>query len=213
MVLSNAMTAPRTIDPGRIRCAARLFAQAAAKFHPFTVVPPVAVPNGTHAKINSLKPVPPKHNRVSPPSTSETSASVMSAQMSRPQFTVRNPPHDRPLMVYEGDCDFCRQWITRWKRMTDGQVEFCEFQELGERFPNISRAVFERAVQLIELDGRVLSGADAIFRLVDFMRRKRWFLRTLRGTPGFMSVARLAYRFIASHRSFFSWISARGRLP
>lgn len=86
-------------------------------------------------------------------------------------------------------------------------MDYCEFQKIGERFPEIPRAAYEQAVQLIELDGHVLSGADAVFRLLDFAPQERWLPRWLPALPGFMPVARAAYRFIASHRAFFSWIS------
>ena len=112
-------------------------------------------------------------------------------------------------MIYDGDCNFCRRWIARWEQVTGKRVGYCEFQQLGGRFQEIPRAAFERAVQWIELDGRVLSGADAVLRLLDFAPQGRWLPRWLRALPGFMPLARAAYRFIASHRAFFSWISAR----
>ena len=133
----------------------------------------------------------------------------MNASSSHPQCRVRHPPPDRPLLIYDGECNFCGRWIARWEQVTGKRVGYCEFQQLGGRFPEIPRAAFERAVQWIELDGRVLSGADAVFRVLDFAPQGRWLPRWLRALPGFMPLARAAYRFIASHRAFFSWISAR----
>ena len=132
----------------------------------------------------------------------------MNAQSSHPPRTVRHPPPDRPLLIYDGECNFCGRWIARWEQVTGKRVGYCEFQQLGERFPEIPRAAFEQAVQLIELDGRVLSGADAVIRLFDFAPQKRWLPRLMRGLPGFMPIARVAYRFIAAHRTFFSRITA-----
>ena len=110
-------------------------------------------------------------------------------------------------MIYDGDCNFCRRWISRWKAATGDRVGYCEYQKLGDRFPEIPRAALEHAVQLIELDGRVLSGADAVFRIFDFAPERRRLPRLLRRLPGFMPVARAAYRFVASHRVVFSRIS------
>lgn len=120
---------------------------------------------------------------------------------------VRAPPAERPLMVYDGDCDFCRHWIARWRRATGDQVDYLSFQETAGQFPEIPRAAFEEAVQLIEPSGRVLNGADAVFRALDFAPRRRWFLQLLPRLPGFMPVARLVYGFIARHRPFFSWMT------
>jgi predicted DCC family thiol-disulfide oxidoreductase YuxK len=119
-------------------------------------------------------------------------------------MNVKHPPPDRPLLVYDGDCHFCKRWIARWRRLTGDCVSYREFQEVAERFPEIPRDEFARAVQFVELDGRVSSGADAVFRLGDFMEGKFALLRCLRRLPGFLPVARCAYRIIASHRSFFS---------
>ena len=131
----------------------------------------------------------------------------MNGPTSRSERSVRNPPLDRPLLIYDGECNFCRRWIRRWKDGTGERVGYCEFQNLGDRFPEIPRAAFAGAVQLIELDGRVLSGADAVFRIFDFAPEGRRLPRLLRRLPGFMPVARAAYRFAASHRGLFSRMS------
>ncbi len=86
---------------------------------------------------------------------------------------MRHPPPDRPLLIFDGDCNFCRRWIARWEKGTGPCVDYVEFQKIGGRFPEIPRTAYEQAVQLIELDGRVLSGADAVLRLLDFAPQKR----------------------------------------
>ena len=131
----------------------------------------------------------------------------MNAPTSQPERIVRRAPLDKPLLIYDGDCHFCRRWIARWKDATGERIAYCEYQKVEERFPESPRADFEQAVQLIELDGRVLSGADAVFRIFDFGPDGGWLPRLLRRLPGFMPLARAAYRFIASHRTFFSRIS------
>jgi len=133
----------------------------------------------------------------------------MNVPSSAPPCRVRHPPPDRPLLIFDGDCNFCRRWIARWEKGTGPCVDYVEFQKIGGRFPEIPRTAYEQAVQLIELDGRVLSGADAVLRLLDFAPQKRWLPRWLRAIPGFMPLARAVYRFVASHHAFFSWISAR----
>ena len=115
-----------------------------------------------------------------------------------------NQPLDKPLLVFDGDCTFCRRWIARWQKATGDRVDYREFQLVAPQFPDIPTADFEEAVQLIEPGGRVLSGADAVLRTLDFAPKKRWLHRVLRAIPGFMPIARVAYRFIANHRTFFS---------
>jgi len=90
--------------------------------------------------------------------------------------------------------------------MTGNRVAYRAFHEVESQFPEISHADFEASVQLIEPNGRILSGADAVFRTLEFSRIKRLLL-WLRRVPGFMLAARLAYNFIARHRSFLGRFS------
>lgn len=80
------------------------------------------------------------------------------------------------------------------------------FQEVGSQFPQISPAAFSQAVQMVESDGKILSGADAVFRTLSYMKPQPHLL-ALEGVPGFMPIARWVYGFVARHRSFFSHFS------
>ena len=77
--------------------------------------------------------------------------------------SVANPP-PKTLLIYDGDCRFCRLWIERWREITAGAVDYAELQDVAARFPEVPRAAFENAVKLIETDGRVFSGAEAVYR-------------------------------------------------
>jgi predicted DCC family thiol-disulfide oxidoreductase YuxK len=56
---------------------------------------------------------------------------------------VANPP-SKPLMVFDGDCHFCRRWVERWREMTRGEVDYAPSQEVGAQFPEIPAAEFRR---------------------------------------------------------------------
>ncbi len=124
-----------------------------------------------------------------------------------PAYHVRNPPDKRPLMVFDGDCGFCRFWIARWNALTGNTVDYEPFQEVAGRFPEIPREVFENAVQLVEPDGKVTGGADAVFRVLEYSRKIGWLPRVLMMVPGFPGVSRVAYRFVANHRTEFSFLT------
>jgi hypothetical protein len=66
-----------------------------------------------------------------------------------------------PLLVFDGDCGFCRAWVDYWKGLTSDRVNYAPFQEVGERFPQVSREEFASAVKLIMPIGEVRSGAHA----------------------------------------------------
>jgi len=115
----------------------------------------------------------------------------------------------RPLMVYDGDCGFCRRWIERWRKLTGDGVGYEPSQSAAQRFPDIPAADFERAVVLIESDGRVSRGAEAVVRCLARAPGWRWPLWIYRRVPGARAFGEACYRFVASHRSGLSRVEDR----
>jgi len=123
-----------------------------------------------------------------------------------PRITVAQPPA-RPLLLFDGDCGFCRRWILRWRQLTGTRVDYQPAQEGGSRFPEIPEERFRREVVLIEPDGRVSGGAEAVLRtraLAPGHRGLWWLYRKLRP---FRWLAERAYRVIASHRNSASFLT------
>jgi len=116
---------------------------------------------------------------------------------------VRPAVLDRPILIYDGACRFCRYWIRRWHRSTGERVLYRPFQSVAARFPQLARQSFEEAVQLVLPSGRVESGADAVFLTLEKASPHHRRFRSLRRMPGFMQMARWAYRFISRHRALF----------
>ena len=110
----------------------------------------------------------------------------------------------KPLIVYDGDCGFCRYWIARWQSTTGDRVEYAPYQQAADSFPQIPREHFKEAVQLIEPSGEVFSGAHAVFRTLAFGAHKRWPLWLYRFGPGVAPLTEHIYRFVADHRFGFS---------
>src|SRR5271154_5232207 len=71
-------------------------------------------------------------------------------------------PPPKPLLVFDGDCNFCTLWIRRWQQMTGDSVDYLPSQDshIKEQFPEIPREEFQSSVQLIETDGAIYSGAE-----------------------------------------------------
>ena len=121
------------------------------------------------------------------------------------ELRVASPP-SKPLLVYDGDCHFCRRWIARWQNTTGDAVTYLPFQmeSVAGRFPEIPRQNFEQSVHLILPDGSVCSGAEAVFRSLEQAGKERWLIHLYRDFPGFADVAELLYEEVATHRSFLS---------
>ncbi|HEY6865790.1 MAG TPA: lipase maturation factor family protein, partial [Candidatus Eisenbacteria bacterium] len=105
-----------------------------------------------------------------------------------------------PLLVYDGDCGFCRAWIARWRHATGERVEYAPYQEVAPQHPGIPLEAFRRSVQLIEPDGSRCEGAEAVFRALAYAPGGGWPLRLYRGLPGFAAASEACYRAVASHR-------------
>lgn len=109
-------------------------------------------------------------------------------------------PPARPLLVFDGDCGFCRRWIERWKVMTGPAVGYAPYQRSGWRFPEIGRRRFRKAVQLILPDGTVRSGASGVFGALAQVPRRRWLDALYRHVAPFAWATEAVYGIIARHR-------------
>ena len=119
---------------------------------------------------------------------------------------VSNPP-PKPLMIWDGECHFCKRWIERWREITAGKVDYVTYQEAANRFPEIPIEQFKRAVAFIEPDGKAFFAAEAVYRSLRYRSSRRWLAWSYDRVPGFAAVSELAYKFIARHRGAGSAIT------
>jgi predicted DCC family thiol-disulfide oxidoreductase YuxK len=122
------------------------------------------------------------------------------------QLRVANPP-PKPLMIWDGECHFCRRWIERWREITAGEVEYAPFQEVTERFPEIPREQFQHSVVYIDKTGQVFVAAEAVYQSLRCRRSKKWLWWSYQHIPGFAAVSEFEYRLIARHRGFASAVT------
>ena len=121
---------------------------------------------------------------------------------------IASPPQ-KPAVIFDGDCGFCRTWIHRWERTTGGKIEFIPYQspEVATRFAELTRSECETSVQLISTEGAVFSGAEAVFRALSENRRWLWLLWLYEHARPLAACSDWAYRLVADHRQFFSLLT------
>ena len=113
------------------------------------------------------------------------------------------PPLQKPLLLYDGTCGFCKRWIARWREGVGDRAEFQPSQEAGDRAPGVDPSAYVEAVHLIEPDGRISRGAEAVFRLLALRPGRGLGLFAYRKAPGFRAISEACYRSVAARRAFF----------
>ncbi len=124
---------------------------------------------------------------------------------------------NRPLLIYDGDCGYCRRWIERWRARTGERVRYLPYARTGlfTRL-RISPRAARQSVQLIEPSGRISTGANAVFRALGRGPGLRW-LAWIPRLPIVRNVAEWVYRRVANHRVALSrldrWLGGSHRTP
>lgn len=125
---------------------------------------------------------------------------------SEPRLRVSNPP-PKPLMIWDGECLFCKMWIERWREITAGKVDYATYQQAASQFPEIPLDQFKHAMAFIEPDGKTSFAAEAIYRSLRYRSSRKWLEWSYDHVPGFAAISESAYKFIARHRSFGSSVT------
>jgi predicted DCC family thiol-disulfide oxidoreductase YuxK len=119
---------------------------------------------------------------------------------------VSHPP-TKPLLIWDGECDFCRLWIERWQVITAGRVDYASYQEVADRFPEISPDEFKRTMAFIEPDGETFFAAEAVYRSLRYATSRSWLAWSYDHIPGFAAISEIAYKFIARYRGVGSAVT------
>ena len=107
-----------------------------------------------------------------------------------------------PLLIFDGNCGFCRIWIEYWKALTGGRLAFAPSQEVGSLYAQIPSKDFSESVQLVTPGGEVFRGAQAVFMTLTYAPGMSGLLWLYNRLPGFAPATEAAYRLIAGHRTF-----------
>jgi predicted DCC family thiol-disulfide oxidoreductase YuxK len=106
----------------------------------------------------------------------------------------------QPLLIYDGDCGFCKYWVRYWQHLTGSRVTYAPYQEVAAQYPEIPRTEFQRAVQYVAPDGKIASGAEACLLTLSDAGNSSW-LTLYRRFSGFAAIAEGIYALVAANRS------------
>ncbi len=127
--------------------------------------------------------------------------------MPAPRYRVASPPPERSLLLYDGECRFCQVWAGRWRTSFAGRLDVAPSQSERGRFPEIPVAAYGEALQLVEPDGAVYSGAYAALRArAAGSGRRGLLLPWYESVPGMAGLMDFGYRIVARNRRVFSML-------
>jgi predicted DCC family thiol-disulfide oxidoreductase YuxK len=106
------------------------------------------------------------------------------------------PALSKLLLLWDGNCGFCKIWIHYFKLVTGDRVDYAPSQQRGAEFPQIPPEEFGKSVQLVHPDGSVTSGARAVFETIGQQR-------TYEASSLIRWVTETGYRIVAANRNFF----------
>lgn len=109
----------------------------------------------------------------------------------------------RPVLIYDGECGFCRLWVRRLRRLVHNAPACLPFQTAPLAELGVSRDECAVAVQYVDKRGRVSGGSDAVARLF-IGAGSLWFVPGwMMLAPGVRQIAQASYRWVARNRHRF----------
>ena len=127
----------------------------------------------------------------------------------------------KPMLIYDGDCNFCQKSVNVMKKIVGDAVDFVPFQSIepeadNYRYAGITDDEFNQGVKLVidfdidvdpeddymqgVPDKRVYSSAEAIFRTFAYAGKLTFLLYLYNHFPFFKPVSEFVYRQIAANR-------------
>lgn len=106
----------------------------------------------------------------------------------------------RPLLIWDGQCGFCKYWVIRWRHLTGHSIRYVPYQRIHQRIDEIPENEFRKAVRLIETDGKIYSGAHAAYRVLHYTHRWNFLLAGYKKYTWFRKASDMGYRFISNNR-------------
>ena len=107
---------------------------------------------------------------------------------------------EKPLLVWDGDCGFCKYWMLRWKMLTGDSVRYEPYQKVADDIPGIPIEAFQKAIRLIETDGKVYDGPHAAYQALEYSDNWSGYSKIYEKRSFFRIASDYGYDFVAKNR-------------
>ncbi|HEY5046108.1 MAG TPA: DUF393 domain-containing protein [Solirubrobacteraceae bacterium] len=113
---------------------------------------------------------------------------------------VRVSPRERPVLIYDGDCAFCRKCARALERI-EPDAEIIAWQSADLAALGITEEQATDAVQLVQIDGTVRAGHEAIAAILSSTGGIWQIIGRMVLLPGISWMAAKVYRLVADNRN------------
>mgnify|MGYP006188992721 CR=1 FL=1 len=105
-----------------------------------------------------------------------------------------------PVLIWDGNCGFCKYWKIRWENMAKDTLNFCTIEEAKLAFPELEQNQLQKSIHLIEENGEVCFGAKAVFKSFEVMGKNESLIRLYESSPCFRTSCEKIYELVARNR-------------
>ena len=116
-----------------------------------------------------------------------------------PNKSQFRPKH--PIMVWDGECEFCRLCADRFKSAGTDTVELIPFQDLHSKYPKAPRLEYEKSVVIFSKNS-IQTGAAAVYSYYNEIG-VQWPLWLYKRFSLFSKISESSYQFVANNRKVF----------
>jgi len=111
------------------------------------------------------------------------------------------PP--RPILVWDGDCNFCRLCAERFDSHREKKVDLIPYQSLHQKWPQAPAEDYGSAVYLFTPAGKSYRAAAAVYRFYAEYPWRGWAYWAYKRFRWFAALSEWGYRFVANNRKTF----------
>jgi len=115
---------------------------------------------------------------------------------------VFKPP--RPILVWDGECNFCRLCAQRFDSHRENKVDLIPYQSLHKKWPQAPAEDYGSAVYLFTPAGKSYRAAAAIYRFYAEYPWRGWANWAYKRFRWFAALSEWGYRFVAINRKTFA---------
>ncbi|HBU77745.1 MAG TPA: thiol-disulfide oxidoreductase [Muricauda sp.] len=119
--------------------------------------------------------------------------------MQLPSHTKYRPT--APLLIWDGQCGFCKYWVTWLEQLTEKSVLYSPYQQIHQAIEEIPKNAFKKAVRLIDTNGEIYSGAGAAYKIFEKTSTWSFLISWYKNNSLFRGFSDFVYRFVSNHRS------------